>query len=99
MKTFRARSGPFLEQPYFEESEMESIAIDELRGVDLLPAAPGPVRVERFIEKRFGMVPEYDNPRRRYSRLHKVRFEGTGGSSIVEGLIGGWRQSSGPPDK
>lgn len=60
MKTFRARSGPFLEQPYFEESEMESLAIDELRSVDLLPTAPCPVRVERFIEKRFGIVPEYD---------------------------------------
>ena len=81
MKTFRARSGPFLEQPYFEESEMESIAIDELRGVDLLPTAPGPVRVERFIEKRFGIVPEYDNLAE--SILGFTRFSSNGPEAVV----------------
>lgn len=50
-----------MERHYFEESEMESIAIDALRSVDLLPTRPGPIRVERFIEKRFDIVPQYED--------------------------------------
>lgn len=61
MKTFRAQSGPFVERPYYEDQEIESIAVDELRRVGLLPSSPEPIRVERFIEKRFGIVPKYDD--------------------------------------
>ena len=57
MRRLRAQNGRFLERPYYRESEMESIAIDELSKVGLLPTTPGPIRVERFIEKRFGIVP------------------------------------------
>lgn len=61
MKTYRSQAGPFAERPYYEEQELESIATDELRKVNLMPVSPGPVRVERFIEKRFGVVPQYDD--------------------------------------
>ena len=61
MKMMRPRSGPFKERPYYEDAEIEAIVTDELRNVDLMPATPGPIRVERFIEKRFGIVPEYND--------------------------------------
>ena len=52
-------SGPFSERPYFEKCEIETIATDELRNVDLLPEEPAPIRIERFIEKRFRIAPDY----------------------------------------
>jgi hypothetical protein len=55
MRVYRARTGPFSEQPFYKPEEVESICIDELSKVDLLPSAPGPVRIERFIEKRFNI--------------------------------------------
>lgn len=61
MRIFKAQAGPFREQPYYEDHEIESIALDELRGVGLLPSSPEPIRVERFIEKRFHVVPTYDD--------------------------------------
>ena len=57
----RARSGPFVEQHYYEDAEFEEMAIAELSGVALFPEAPEPVRVDRFIEKRFGVIPEYED--------------------------------------
>lgn len=61
MRMFRTDSGPFAERPFYEDTEIESIATDELREVGLFPTAPGPIRVDRFIERRFGVVPEYDD--------------------------------------
>ena len=57
----RAHYGPFIERPYFEEWEIDEMVADELSGVDLLPSVPTAIRVDRFIEKRFRIVPEYDN--------------------------------------
>ena len=61
MKTTKTPNGPFTERPYYERSEIELTAIDALRSVDLLPKSPEPIRVERFIEKKYRIVPEYDN--------------------------------------
>ena len=61
MKTTKTPNGPFPERPYYERSEIESTAIDALSSVDLLPRSPEPVRVERFIEKKFRIVPEYED--------------------------------------
>lgn len=61
MRTFRTKSGPFSEQPYYELSEVESICLNELQKVGLYPAEPSPVRIDRFIEKRFGIVPSYED--------------------------------------
>ena len=61
MRMLRTQSGPFIERPYYEDSDIGSIAIDELRKVSLLPATPQPIRVDRFIEKRYGIVPQYED--------------------------------------
>lgn len=61
MKTLPTQAGPFTERPYFEDHEMESMALDELRRVALLPTSPGRVRIDRFIEKRFRVVPSYED--------------------------------------
>ena len=60
MKHYRSKSGPFSERPYYEDQEIEQICTDALRGVGLLPSSPQAVRIDRFIEKRFGVVPSYD---------------------------------------
>ena len=58
MKTFRTTRGPFTERPHFEEKDVETICLDELSKVDLLPPTPAPVRIDRFIEKRFRVTVE-----------------------------------------
>lgn len=61
MKTFRAKAGPFEEQPFYEPAEVETICSEELQKVNLYPADPGPIRIDRFLEKRFGIQPTYDD--------------------------------------
>lgn len=61
MKNFRSNRGPFVERPFFKDSEFERICSDELRGQDLYPASPEPVRIDRFIEKRFGVSPVFED--------------------------------------
>jgi hypothetical protein len=61
MKTYRTRSGPFTERPYYKDQEIEGICLDELRAAGLYPATPAPIRIDRFIEKRFGVSPTYED--------------------------------------
>jgi hypothetical protein len=61
MKTFRAKTGPFKEQTYYKESDIENICSDELRAANLFPSTPTPVRIDRFIEKRFNVVHSYED--------------------------------------
>jgi hypothetical protein len=61
MRTYRSKSGPFAEQPFYEPAEIESICTTELQKVNLLPSGPAPVRIDRFIEKRFGIEPAYED--------------------------------------
>ncbi len=61
MKSFRTKSGPFSERPHFEPGEIDRMCLDELRKAGCLPAAPEAIRIDRFIEKRFNVVPEYDD--------------------------------------
>jgi hypothetical protein len=60
MKTFRTTRGPFAERPYYEDSEIETMCADALRHVGLLPDSARPIRIDRFIEKRFSVVPSYE---------------------------------------
>lgn len=60
MKTMRPRNGPFAERPFFTAQEVERICEDELRKCELYPDSPKPVRIERFIEKRFRVQPVYE---------------------------------------
>lgn len=80
MKTFRS-SGPFGERPFFEGREIERLAIEELRAVGLYPSSPAAVRIDRFVEKRFGVVPEYEDLPEHV--LGYTRFGTTG----VEGIV------------
>ena len=61
VRIIRARSGPFVEQHYYEDAAFEEMALAELSSVGLLPDKPEPVRVDRFVEKRFGVIPEYED--------------------------------------
>jgi hypothetical protein len=61
MKTFRSTHGPFSEQPYYTDAEIERTCSDELYGVGLYPKTPEPIRIDRFVEKRFGVSIEYDD--------------------------------------
>jgi hypothetical protein len=62
MKTFRAKRGaPFRERPYYDLAEIERMCIDELNAQGLLPREPGAIRIDRFIEKRFGVITEHDD--------------------------------------
>jgi hypothetical protein len=59
MKTFRTKSGPFAERPHFDPSEIDRICADELRKESLYPSSPEATRIDRFVEKRFSIVPQY----------------------------------------
>lgn len=61
MRTYRNTTGPFVERPYYAQEEIEQICTGELRKVGLYPKSPSPVRIERFIEKRFGVSPRYED--------------------------------------
>ena len=61
MKTYRTTTGPFTERPYYTLEEVEQICTDELRKVGLFPHEPEPIRIDRFIEKRFKVVPKYED--------------------------------------
>jgi len=61
MKTFRPKAGPFAEQPFYESIEVERICAEALQKVNLYPPDPAPIRIDRFIEKRFGVQPTYDD--------------------------------------
>jgi hypothetical protein len=59
MKPFR--SGPSSKQPYFTPTQIDHICCDELRKEGLFPSSPEPIRIDRFIEKRFKVSPQYED--------------------------------------
>jgi len=59
MKPFR--SGPSSRQPYFTPSQIDQICCDELSKEGLLPGSPEAIRIDRFIEKRFKVSPQYED--------------------------------------
>jgi hypothetical protein len=60
MKTYRTTAAPFSERPYYKDEEIEAICEDELRAAGLYPSSASPVRIDRFIEKRFSVTPRYE---------------------------------------
>ena len=80
MKTLRGSVG-FSKQPYFKQEEIEQLCNRELQETGLFPLSPAPVRIERFIEKRFGITPEYGELPE--GVLGYTRFGQTG----VEGMV------------
>ena len=61
MKTFKSPSGPFVEQPYYTPNDVEAICSDELQKLGFYPSDPSPIRIDRFIEKRFNLQPTYED--------------------------------------
>jgi hypothetical protein len=81
MKTIRSKSGPFFERPHFQPTEIDRICVDELRKAGLYPGSPQAIRVDRFVEKRFGVSPEYENLPD--GVLGYTRFSKTGVEAII----------------
>lgn len=61
MRTYRTSRGPFAERPYYTDDEIETICGDALKSVGLYPESPSHVRIDRFVEKRFGVTPHYEH--------------------------------------
>ena len=59
MKTIRTTQGPFADRPHFTTAEIDRTCSDELRKAGLLPTTPEPIRIDRFIKKRFNVDYEY----------------------------------------
>jgi hypothetical protein len=60
MRPFRSNS---YKAPYFTPSQIDNMCCDELHGVGPLPDSPEPIRIDRFIEKRFNVSPQYEDLR------------------------------------
>ncbi len=60
MKNFRSKNGPTSERPFYELKEIEEICNSELTKSGFLPSNPEPIRIDRFIETRFGISPRYE---------------------------------------
>lgn len=60
MKNIRSSSGPFVVRPHFKLREIEEICTSELRKAELYPSQPQAIRIDRFIEKRFGVTHRYE---------------------------------------
>lgn len=54
------KKGNFIKQPYFTDNEIEAICTEKLRVHGFLPDSPAEIRIDRFIEKCFNVVPEYE---------------------------------------
>lgn len=61
MRVYRSSSGPFSERPFFSLKEIDQICADELTKFGLFPREPQPIRIDRFIEKRFNVAPKYED--------------------------------------
>jgi hypothetical protein len=59
VRTYRPTAGPVREAPFYTLSDIETVCTDALRAAALLPAAPEPIRIDRFVEKHFRVAIEY----------------------------------------
>lgn len=59
MKVSRATSGPYRDRLHYTIPEIETLTEEELRQQDLLPAKPGPINIDLYVEQRF-LTPRYD---------------------------------------
>jgi Zn-dependent peptidase ImmA (M78 family) len=51
--------GPFLKSFFLSDKHIERTAEEKLTSLGLMPAAPGPVPIERYCEKRWGFTEDY----------------------------------------
>lgn len=59
MKLTRSPFGQFKEKLFFSKEEIDRMCCEALTEVGLLPTEPSPIRVDRFIEKKFKSDIEY----------------------------------------
>lgn len=57
---------PFLSEPFIPEGRIERICSEALVAHGLMPSKPGAIRIDRFIEKQFGIEIEYDDLQSRF---------------------------------
>jgi hypothetical protein len=81
MRVRNTPRGPFSEQPYFSENDIDTLCLDELSRCNLLPSAPRAIRIDRFIEKRFGKPHSYEDLPD--GVLGLTRFGGEGVQEVV----------------
>lgn len=61
MRSSKAQHGPFEERLHYELDEIDRICVEALEEVGCLPKVPSPIRIERFIEKRFKCTVAYED--------------------------------------
>lgn len=61
MKTVRTNKGPFAARPFYKNDEIERMCREELQSVGLFPSEPQPIRIDRFVETRFRVTPDYED--------------------------------------
>ena len=78
---------PFPRKIYIPEKRMERLCSEALVAERLMPSKPEPIRIERFIEKRFGIVIGYEKLGQRFGEgvMGACRFGRDGG--VVEILV------------
>lgn len=53
MKVYKTRKGPLKEAIFLSQDEMDALCENALLSTGLLPKNPEPIRIDRFIEKKF----------------------------------------------
>lgn len=61
MSASRTTQGHSRGRPYYTQREIERLCSAELLGQGLMPDRPSPIRIERFVEKRFGVAVQYED--------------------------------------
>jgi hypothetical protein len=56
-----SRSSSHQQRPFYSIGEIDNMCTRELQDVGLYPKEPGPIRIDRYIEKRFRVVPSYED--------------------------------------
>src|SRR5260370_40682208 len=89
MKTFRAKTGPLAERPFYEAAEDESICTEELQKLKLYPTDPAPIPIDRFIEKRFRIQPTYEDLPKGLLGFTRFHSKGVAESVVSKALYAG----------
>jgi hypothetical protein len=56
---FNRNPGPFLESFFIPDARIERLAQEKLVSLGLMPQSPGPVPIERYCDKRWGLPEDY----------------------------------------
>src|SRR3989344_366404 len=80
MKTYYSKTGPLAERVFYTDNDVEEMCTGELAKLGLMPKAPEPINIERFVEKRFGF---YDFQNLDDGVLGFTKFSSRGVEEIV----------------